>query len=139
MYSSQTEPTASNQKTYGFTLIEVLIVVAIIGILVAIAYPQYGNYVQKSRRSDGHLSLLQEIQNLERCKSTNYSYTGCALSSSTSLEGNYTMTLTGLTATTYILTATGTGSQATDTDCKVMTVNQLGVRTPAAAKNCWPN
>ena len=122
----------------GFTLIEVLIVVAIIGILAAIAYPSYGSYVQKSRRSDAHLALLQEIQNLERCKSTAYSYAACTLMSSTSAEGHYTITLPTKTATTYTVKATATGSQAADDDCEEMTIDHTGARTPAAANKCWP-
>ena len=123
----------------GFTLIEVLIVVAIIGILAAIAYPSYGSYVQKTRRSDGHLALLQEIQSMERCKATNYSFTGCTLNATTSPEGYYTLSLSNLTASTYTITATGTGPQANDEDCDEMTINQQDIRTPADSVGCWPH
>ena len=136
---------ASRQRSTdnrGFTLIEVLITVAIIGILSAIAYPQYGKFVTKSRRADGQMALLQEIQSLERCKATNYSYAACNLSSGaltgTSEEGNYNMSLVRA-ATTFTITATGTGPQASDDDCKVMTINQQNVRTPDESKGCWPN
>ena len=123
--------------TSGFTLIEVMIVVAIIGILSAIAYPQYGKFVTKSRRADGHLAMLQAVQSLERCKSTNYSYASCTIDG-TSDEGNYTLGLAS-TATTYTITATGVGPQANDTDCRVMTINQQNIRTPDASNNCWPD
>ena len=123
----------------GFTLIEVLLVVAIIGILAAIAYPSYGEYLKKSRRSDGHLALLSEIQALERCKSTRYSYASCNLSATTSQENFYTLSLT-TTASTFTITATGQHQQATDDECQVMTINHLGAKTPdTAATNCWPN
>jgi len=121
----------------GFTLIEVLIVIAIVGILAAIAYPGYGNYITKTRRADAHVALLQEIQTLERCKAANYSYTSCNLSSTTSPEDYYTISLTKA-ATTYTVTATAKGTQASDSDCSPMTINEKDVRTPAASFNCWP-
>lgn len=135
-----TAPKAANrpQKAKGFTLIELMITVAIIGILAGIAYPQYGSYVQKTRRTDGHLALLQEVQAMERCKSTRYSYANCSLVSTTSPESNYAMTLSQ-TASTFTITATGQNKQASDSECGVMTINQLGARTPDPdTTSCWP-
>lgn len=116
-----------------------MIAIAIVGILITIAYPQYGSYVQKSRRTDGHLALLQEVQSLERCKSTNYSYANCTLDETSSPEGYYAITLTS-DATSYTLTATGQGVQENDTVCKVLTLNHQGIRTPDPDTTvCWPH
>ena len=139
MQDPATQPpmTATNRHG-GFTLIELMIVIAIIGILAGIAYPQYSQYVQKSRRADGQLALLEEVQALERCKSTRYTYANCTLTQASSPENYYTITLTS-TANTFAITATGQHQQANDTDCKVMTINQLGERTPDPdTTKCWP-
>lgn len=125
--------TMGTSDSAGFTLIELLIAVAIMGIITAIALPSYGEYVRKARRSDGHLALLNEIQVLERCRSTNFSYTGCTLSSTTSTEDNYNLTLTS-TASSFTVTATAKGSQVNDAGCTVLTLNDLGQQTPAT---CW--
>lgn len=139
MFQPITQPRLPSVRGHsGFTLIELLIAIAIIGILASIAYPQYGSYVQKSRRADGQLSLLEEVQALERCKSTRYSYANCALSRTSSPENYYAITLTS-TASTFKITATGQNHQASDANCKVMTINHLGVRTPDPdTTSCWP-
>lgn len=127
----------------GFTMIELMIVVAIIGIMASIAYPIYGNYAERARRSDGQLALLQAVQSMERCKATNYSFTNCALpvNLQTSPEAYYDLTV-AKTASTYTVTATAktTGQQAGDTDCGTMSLNSVGSKTPTdASKKCWPD
>ena len=135
-----------NQK--GFTLIELMIVIAIIGILAAIAVPQYTDYVTRSRRADGQSTLLQVAQELERCYTqfSAYNDTRCAVVGSggvsqTSPEGYYVVAASGgaLSASGFTLTATPQGAQATDdSDCPTLTVNQLGERTPDPdPNNCW--
>jgi len=123
----------------GFTMIEVIIVVAIIGILAAVAYPSYGQYVQQSRRTDGRLALLQEIQTLERCKSTRYSYANCTLTSAESPESYYAISLVS-SASTFTVTATAQGVQESDEECEVMTINNQGIQTPSPdTTTCWPS
>lgn len=134
------------RQTRGFTLIELLITLVIFGILVAIAYPSYLQYLQKSRRTDALSTLTQDQLILERCYSQNFSYaTACGALPTfpqTSPQGYYTITISNLTATSYTLTATPTGIQATDTKCASMSVNQANVKTASdasasAQSECW--
>lgn len=132
-------PFAIARHLRGFSLIELLITLAIMGLLAAVAYPQYTSVVQKSRRADGRMALLQEAQTLERCKASSYSYASCSLGSSSSPEGHYSITLQ-TTASTYVISAAGSGAQANDTECSTMTLNQQGVQTPdTGTSDCWPD
>jgi len=125
----------------GFTLIEVLIVVAIVGIITAVAYPSYTKYVTDTRRADGHLALLTASQSMERCKSSQYSYENCTLTAAdlTSPEGFYKLSLES-DANTFTLTAKGTGPQEDDTGCEEITLNHLSVKGPKSGSDpseCW--
>ncbi|KGP63367.1 type IV pilin [Legionella norrlandica] len=135
-----------NKNTTGFTLVELLVSLVIMGILVSIAYPSYVQYIQKSRRADAHSTLTQDQIILERCYSQNFSYAAAcgALPSfpQNSPQGYYTINISNLSATTYTLTATPVGTQAKDTKCASMSINQANVKTAvdsssAAQTECW--
>ncbi|TWI71810.1 type IV pilus assembly protein PilE [Desulfobotulus alkaliphilus] len=131
-----------NEK--GFTLIELMIVIAIIGILSAIAWPQYNNHVLRTGRSDARASLMERAQQAERFFVRNNSYADAfgpddADNTFPSAQGRYTIVYEG-TATGFTLTAT---SQRNDPLCNTMVVNNLGQRTAKnkddedTADACW--
>ncbi|WP_298623636.1 type IV pilin protein [uncultured Legionella sp.] len=133
-------------KTWGFTLLELLVTLVIIGILVAIAYPSYLHYIQKSRRTDALAILTQDQIIMERCYSQNFSYVAACSAMptfpQTTPEGFYSINISNQTATTYTLTATPQGNQANDTTCASMSINQANVKTATdatatAQTECW--
>ena len=119
----------------GFTLVELMIVVAIVGILGAIAYPSYQDHVRKTRRADGKTALLQAVQVAERFFTQNNTYAG-APTAAVSAEGHYNLAFVG-NATTFTITATPGGAQASD-PCGALTINQANVKNSAGGMaDCW--
>ena len=127
------------RRPRGITLLELMIVVVIVGILAAIAYPSYQDYVLRSHRADAQADLLELAQWLERHYTTNNTYAGAALPfSQTPRTGaaRYNIAVAvPAGGQTFTLTATPAGTQAGDA-CGTMTINQLGVTTAAQA-DCW--
>lgn len=139
------------KRPSGFTLTELLIAVAVVGILAAIALPSYQESVRKSRRSDAKAALSNAAQALERFYTERNTYVGATLGDSggTAIfpdhapsdgpHGNadYTLTITNQTATSYTLNATPVGVMAGD-PCGTFTLDQLGQKGSALnTSQCW--
>lgn len=129
----------------GFTLIELMITVAIVGILSAVAYPSYLSYIARSKRSAAE-SYLLEVTGLQQrylLDAREYAGSLTALSSTppTTVSGAYNVTTTAPTALTFTVTATPSGRQAVnDAKCGTLTIDQngtKGVSGSAGVAGCW--
>lgn len=111
----------------GFTLIEFMVAVAIVGILAAVAYPSYTDYVRKSRRADARSALLDIAARQERRFSqiNNYSSSLADFGYTASSVTGYTLALSGVTASAFTVTATPTGVQTGDA-CGTFELNETG-------------
>ncbi len=125
----------------GFTLIELVIVLAVVAILAAVAVPSYQNQIRASRRAEAREALMYIQAAQERWRSSNASYaaTVAALGlSTTSADGNYALTVTGASATGYTATATAQARQASDSACAAITVVVAGTAmTYGPTNTCW--
>jgi type IV pilus assembly protein PilE len=143
----------------GLTLMELMIVVAIIGILSAIAYPSYQDQTRKARRADARAALLGLAQAMERRATETGSYRGGAGTAGTPADTGapriyatqspvdggaalYNLTISAATAATYTVQAAPTGVQTGDR-CGTLTLTHTGVRgvtgqaTGVTAADCW--
>ena len=143
-YISRYKPDADRSRfkaarMAGFTLIELMFVVAIVAILLALAYPSYVDQVRKARRADATSSLMDRAQSLERCFTRLSTYVGCPDPTGATDDGFYTIAFgeDEPTATTYSLIATPAGDQVND-PCGAFSVDFLGNKLPIPDGNrCW--
>lgn len=124
-------------QTLGFTLLELMIVVVVLGIIAAIAYPSYINQVQKTRYADATSALLTEAQRLERCFTRLNTYDGCPGGRDFTEGGFYTITIDvpegGLA---YTVSAVPAGAQASESKCGTFELTHTGERLPTTP-GCW--
>ncbi|MEK8050465.1 type IV pilin protein [Ideonella sp. DXS22W] len=126
----------------GFTLVELAIVLAVIALLAAVAWPSYNASVRKSRRVDAYEAVLRIQQAQERWRGLQPSYTA-ALSdlsqSANSPAGYYTLALSAASETAYTITATAVSgrSQASDTGCTALTVTVTRGQAVNGQPDCW--
>jgi type IV pilus assembly protein PilE len=135
----------------GLTLVELMVVVAVMAIIATVAYPLYTAQVQKSRRADAKVALAAIAAAEERFYTINGAYTNTLstlqvapdIQSGVSDAGYYNLSVAHPGGDTQQFTATaaasGTGAQASDTDCASFTINHLGVKTATdgGGTNCW--
>lgn len=131
----------------GFTLVELMIVIVIVGILAGVAYPGYQDYVERSRRTDAKSLVLLTGQRLERCYANNATYDGCVSGTLDSTEGYYQASVTTQSSAPTLYTVTvvpiATEPQTNDSDCARFVLDQSGTRSAFDADDkdttgtCW--
>ncbi|CAK0771116.1 type IV pilus assembly protein PilE [Gammaproteobacteria bacterium] len=146
----------------GFTLLEIIITVAIISILAAIAYPSYQNSILKSRRADAKSVLLQATNWMERFYTANHRYdqdvdgnlvttstttgfpsSGLTKSPIVGTTKYYDISLSGVTQIAYTLNATPrSATNQTNDSCKTLTLDQAGIKgvtggATMSVTDCW--
>lgn len=130
------------QAKQGFTLVELMIVVAIVGILASIALPSYNTSVMKSRRADAKTALLELANAMERHATATNTYEGAADADGVPTiytpQNNqyYTITITDASQTQFSLQAAPKDSQEDDA-CGTLTLNSAGEKDSADNDVCW--
>ena len=140
------------KRSKGFTLIELMIVVAIVGILAAIALPSYQNYVIRTNRADATGALMAATNAMERLRANNFTYASLDsggnqivpfsvnVPSDGTAAATYTLSLNVPNGTIYTITATAVGNQrASIGAADILTIDQQGVKSWSGSTNpCWP-
>lgn len=135
----------------GFSLGELMITVAIIGIIGAFAIPAYQDYMLKGRRTEAKSMIMKIAQRFERCFTEFNTYVNSATAptcpqdqgSDAEIQADnplyYTFDINTPTTTTYTITATvsSTYGQDRDTDCQTFTLDHAGIKTSSPGSTCW--
>ena len=134
------------QHLKGFTLIEVIVVVAIVGILAAIAWPTYESHALKQRRKAAIATVLEVMQEMQKCKTDNASYVGagCPANGDTYADTANLFTITLTVAgdgSSYSLSA-ARNNAADDPDCTALAIDNIGRKTATGnysgtPRRCW--
>jgi type IV pilus assembly protein PilE len=134
-------------KKNGFSLVELIIVMGIIGILAGIAVPAYSAYTKRANRTDATRQMTFDAQALERCYSQNFTYVGCAgapAGAAPTTQGYYRVTIAIPTAASYTITATPLKApQTSDSSCASFTLDSAGTQgamdssNAVNTKTCW--
>lgn len=128
-------------KNKGFTLIEVMIAVVIVGILAAIAYPSYLEYTRKARRAEASAVLLDAVQVVERNFSQTGVYAGDGIPTQSPIGGTAVYNINFAAGEDgdggYVVTANAVaGGLMAGDDCAAMSINAIGVQAPED-DTCW--
>jgi type IV pilus assembly protein PilE len=136
-----------SQTQSGITLLELMIVVAIIGLLASIAYPSYRQTMIRANRTEAKVALENRAQALEKCFTRYLAYDNpnCVAAHATSdgptqPKGAYQVTAVTVTPTTYTLRATPVDAQAEDSECGTFQIDHTGLRTVTGSRppeQCW--
>ena len=123
------------RKQHGFTLIELMVVVAIVAILTTVAYPSYQDYITRGQLAEGTSTAADMRVRLEQYFQDNRTYVGAPICTTPPAAPavKYFTFACAPTATTYTITATGTGT----TTGFVYTVNQSNLRRTTGVKTGW--
>ncbi len=147
--------TRTASSTHGYTLVELLMAIVILGVIVAFAYPSYQNYVRKVNRIEAKLALLDAAERLAVYYEENKTYTDDLLAVGLGMDpyitenGNYSIDVEDNggsggacpIAICFELVAGASGRQAADTECEEFRLNAAGDRTAFGGggqnNNCW--